>query len=371
MMRSITTAAITAAVLVIVAGAYWFLFLPPTPTAAPSGAAGQFSIVVEASAAYRGTAVRKLKAVGTLASNNTIIVRPEIEGRVSAIRFEDGQAVAAKAPLFELDATLLNASADEARANLQLAQREYERIRELAARGNAPIQTRDQAEAELRASEARMRLAVARLDKAVVRAPFDGVVGMRKVSIGDYVSPGMDVVNLEQMRPIKVEFGFPERFLTALAVGQPILLRSDAYPGEEFSATISALDPRIDRLSRSVNVQGIAPNADGRLRPGQFVSVTVRVDEHRGSVFVPEQALISLGEDYFVFRIVEGRAQRVAVKPGLRIANHVAILSGLEVGDMVISAGHQKLGEGAPVTAIPATYVPPSPPDEEIETQRR
>ncbi len=369
--------AILATVLVLAAagGAYWYFVMTdqgaPRQAAGgrPGGAGGPPSMAVEAAAAVRGAAVRRLKAIGTVVSNNSVIVRPEIPGRITEIRFRDGATVAAGQILVALDRAILEAELAQARASLTLSEQAYQRATDLLARGAGTARARDEAEAGLRNDRAQLALAEARLERAVLTAPFDGVLGLRRVSVGDYVASGQDIVNLEQMSPIKIEFRVPQRFLAVLSLGQPVTLASDAYPEAEFAAEISAIDPRIDPASRSILVQAVAQNRDGRLRPGQFVAVTVRIAERSDALFIPESALVPQGAQNFVFRVVDGRAVRGEVDAGLRFAGQVEILAGLTGGDMVVTAGQQRLQDGIAVRVSPPVYVPPRPPDEEIEVQ--
>ena len=366
-MRKLIPIAATALVVAVVAAGYWALFLRPTAESKGTPGGGPPGVVVEATAAIKATSVRKLKAVGTLTSNLSVIIRPEIAGRLVKLGFEDGGQVKKGQVLAVLDRSVLLAELNEARADLRLAEQEYKRAASLFRRGTGTGQRRDQTQAALRTARAKIDYAQARLEKMEIKAPFDGTVGIHLVDIGAYLAAGADIVNLEQYRPIKVDFEVPERYLTDLVVGKEVVLRSEAYPGEIFNARISAIDPRINTRTRSVKVQAQSDNADGKLRPGQFASVTLRVDERRGATFVPEQALVPNSDAPFVFRIEGGVARRTQVKTGTRIARHIEILEGLRPGVTVVTAGQQKLADGAKVIPKKPTFIPPSPPDEEIQ----
>ena len=366
-MKRVGSLLATVLVLAALAGAYWWVTERGASGGQARGPGGPPGVVVEATEAIRATSVRKLKAIGTLSSNQSVLIRPEIAGRLTDIHFQDGMSIAAGDPIATLDTSVLAAELVSAEASLALRQQEFQRAEELLARGAGTAQRRDEARAALLSAEAAVDLARAQLDKTDIVAPFDGVLGIREVDVGDYLTPGDVIVNLEQMAPIKIDFEVPERFLTDLAVGKEIELRSDAYPGEVFDARIGAIDPRINPRSRGVRVQARADNAELRLRPGQFVSVTVRVDERLGAVFVREQAVVPNAESPFVYRVVDGAVERVPVTTGARIANHVEIFDGLAPGDLVVTAGQQRLGDGAQVITKEPTFVPPSPPDEEIQ----
>lgn len=205
------------------------------------------------------------------------------------------------------------------------------------------------------------------LAKMDIVAPLDGILGLRDYDVGAFLAAGDPVVNLEQIVPIKVAFEVPERFLTDLSVGKEVILRSGAFAGEKFVAHISAIDPLINPRTRSVRAEALAANEDRRLRPGQFVSVTLRVDERRDAIFVPEQAIVPNIDEPFVYRVIDNVARVVPVQTGVRIAGHVEIRSGLQGGEIVVTAGQQRLSDGTPVKVIEPTYVAPSPADEEIQ----
>ena len=366
-MKKLTGLLATAVVLALLGAAYWAIALREDGGAAAGPAPVPQGVVVEATEAVRATAVRKLKAVGTLASNQSVVLRPEIAGRLTEILFDNGASVEAGTPLARLDQSILTAELADAQAELELAQQEHKRARELLNRGTGTVQRRDETQAALKSSTAKVALAEARLEKSVISAPFDGTLGIRRVDVGEYLASGADIVNLEQIAPIKINFQVPERFLVDLYVDKPLVLRSEAYHGEVFEAAITAIDPLIDERTRGVRVQALAENPKGRLLPGQFVSVTLRVDERRSAIFVPEQALMPNSDEPFVFRIEEGVAKRVPVTPGTRVAMQVEILEGLAPGDLIVTAGQQRLADGVPVTPKAPTFVPPSPPDEEIQ----
>ena len=302
--------AVTAVILAGIAGAYWYVALRETPTAQAGLPAGISGVVVEATEAFRGTSVRKLKAIGTLASNQSVIIRPEISGRVTELLFENGARTARGDRLLSLDTSVQLAELADAEATRVLAQREYQRADDLVKRGTVAEARRDEALAALHSAEARVNLANAQLEKMDLFAPFDGTLGIREVDVGEFLAAGDPVVNLEQVVPIKATFEVPERFLTDIVLGKELTLRSDAYAGETFVAHVSAIDPLVNPRTRSLRVEALVGNEDLRLRPGQFVSVTIRVDERRRVIFVPEQAIVPNSDEPFVYRVVDDQAHR-------------------------------------------------------------
>jgi membrane fusion protein (multidrug efflux system) len=188
----------------------------------------------------------------------------------------------------------------------------------------------------------------------VISAPFDGVVGLRKVSVGDFVNVGQDIVNLEQIDPLKADFRVAELYLGAVRPGQRIELEVDAFPSEAFKGEVYAIDPLIDESGRSILLRARLPNPDNVLRPGLFARVTLVLNERDGAIQVPEQALVPQGQDQYVFRVVDGKAAFTKVKVGIRREGMVEVLEGLGPEDEVVTAGQLKIRDGAEVAPTPA-----------------
>ena len=352
-------------VLAALGGGGWWYWQSELAGAGPGGGASARAPAAPGGGAPRGipvdvrpvevrTVAQTITVVGTLLSNESIVVRPEIAGRIVQISFEEGQPVERGQPLVAIDAAVLQAAVDEARASLLLSQRNSERTQELFQRGATTARQRDETQAQLTVDEARLQLAEARLRQTRVVAPFAGVLGLRQVSIGDYVQPGQDIVNLENIDPIKVEFRVAEVSFGALASGQKLLVAVDAFPGESFPGTVYAIDPKLDAGGRSVAIRARLPNPERRLRPGMFARVQLTVAERPEAVLVPESAIVPRGQEQFVFRVVEGKAQLVRVALGLRRDGWVEITDGLGPADRVVAAGHEKLRDGAPVAPVAA-----------------
>ncbi|MGH8706988.1 MAG: efflux RND transporter periplasmic adaptor subunit, partial [Burkholderiales bacterium] len=205
------------------------------------------------------------------------------------------------------------------------------------------------ARAALQAAEAGVALAQARLQKATLKAPLSGVVGLRSVSVGAYVTPGERIVELADIDPIKVDFRVPELSLSALRPGQPIRVTVDALPGKSFDGEIDAIDPIVDVSGRAVRLRARIPNARGELSPGLFARVQIVLERRENSVLVRESAVFAEGRKRFVYRVIEGRAVLTEVELGQRRPGEVEIFKGLRRGDIVVTAGHQQIRDGAPV----------------------
>jgi membrane fusion protein, multidrug efflux system len=293
-----------------------------------------------------------LGAVGTLRANQSVLLRTEVTGRVQAIGFRDGQAVQRGQVLIALDASLNEAEVEQAQAELALAQSNLKRTADLAAKNFVSSSAQDQAESNVAVLQARLQLAQARLSKMRVVAPFDGVVGIRSVNVGDVLRDGTDIVNIEDIRTLKVDFRVPERFFTQIKVGLPVEVTTDALPGATYRGSIEAINPRLDANGRSLELRAALGNSDGRLRPGMFARVRVIVGDRPAAFLVPEEAIVPQGDRFFVFRVVDGKAQRVPVRLGVRRDGQVELLDNVQVGDRIVVAGMRVQRDGQPVRVI-------------------
>ena len=248
-----------------------------------------------------------------------------------------------------LDQAIVAADVRQAQANVALAESRYRRSIELAARNFVSAQAQDDAKNNLEIARAAHALAQAKLAQTVLQAPFDGIIGLRVVSVGDYVKEGADLVNLEAIDPLKVDFRLPETNLTQVRVGQSVEIALDALPERTYAGKVIALNPLIDAAGRSIVVRAQVSNQDTALRPGMFARVTLITREARRALLVAEEAVVPQGSDHFVFSVRDGKAQRVKVEIGQRLDGKVEIVQGVGAGDAVVSAGHQRLRDGVAV----------------------
>ncbi|MDR2014346.1 MAG: efflux RND transporter periplasmic adaptor subunit [Azoarcus sp.] len=294
--------------------------------------------------------VDDVSAVGTLVSNESVILRPEVAGRVAAIRFRDGVAVHKGDVLVELDAAVQSAEARQAQAELSLAKANADRVQDLFARQFVSVSARDESVSRLEVARANAALAQARLDRTRIRAPFDGIVGIRKVNVGDYVRDGDALINIEDIAVLKLDFRLPELYLGRLRPGQKLDVTCDAVPGAVFPAEVEAIDPLVDADGRAVLLRARLANDESRLRPGVFARVRLIVERRDNVMLIPEAALIPMpGQTQQVFRVSDGIARRVGVRIGMRRAAEIEVVEGLAPGDLVVAAGQFKLRDGMPV----------------------
>lgn len=325
----------------------------PAPAAAKpaGGPPGGFAVAVEVARVAGVDFSDETAAVGTLKSNESVILRPETAGRIAAIDFRDGAVVPRGTVLVALDAAVQEAELAQARANFALAQSNFRRNQELLAKKFVSEQALENSAATLKVQEAAVQLAEAKVAKTRVRAPFAGVVGLRNVSVGDYVKEGQDLINIEDIATLRVDFRLPEAYLGRVAKGQSLEVSSDALPGERFAAVLDAVDPMVDQNGRSLSLRARLANPGGKLRPGLFVRVRLQFGERKGALMLPEQAIVP-GAQPAVFKVVDGKAVATKVRLGVRRGAQVEIVEGLAAGDMVVTAGQLKLRDGAPVRPV-------------------
>jgi len=313
--------------------------------AAPAG------VEVEAVVVGTQALTQSVRAVGTLNSQDAVILRPEISGRIAAINFEEGGEVHAGDVLLELDAAIARAELEQAQAAMDLAQSQFNRAQQLTQKGFISQQARDESGSELKVKQAAVSLAQAQLDKTRIKAPFDGLIGLRQVSLGDYVSPGQDLAPLQSIDPLNVDFRIPEQFLGQVRVGAPIVLSFDSMPGVTKEGMVDAISPLIEVGGRSILLRAKVPNDDRLLRPGMFARVQLQFTEKRALV-VPEAAIAPSGDGNAIYVVEAGKARRVEVILGLRQQSMVEVVGEVEEGDHVIVAGLQKVFDGTPVDVL-------------------
>ncbi|MBS0178292.1 MAG: efflux RND transporter periplasmic adaptor subunit [Nitrospira sp.] len=298
-----------------------------------------------------------IRAVGTLRANESIMIRPQVAGRIRQVWFEEGQAVEKDQLLIELDDSELQAELAQAAAQLKVSRLTYERLKQLDLDGKryVPKQQLDEVAGALQVSQANHALYATRLAKTKIRAPFTGITGIRRISPGDFVGAGLDLVNLEDLAQLKIDFKVPETLLRHLAPGQPIELTTDAYPGETFRGTVYVIDPQVEMTTRSVQVRARIPNQQQRLRPGMFAQVLLTYGEEERALVIPEEAVMPKQGGAYVYLAQDGQARLRQITIGTRSRGFVQVLSGLTTQDTVIRVGHHKLQEGDPILALADT----------------
>ncbi len=322
-----------------------------------TGNGGSVAVVTAAVRAER--LASQLNALGTARANEAVEVTSKASNIVTAVRFRDGERVQKGAVLVELDGAQARADLAAAEAAQADSASQVKRSRELLETKVVSDAQFEQLEATLKANQARVDAARSRVDDTVIRAPFSGRVGLRRVSVGSLVNPGTTITTLDDSSVIKVDFAVPENFLASLREGLKVLATAAAFPDREFAGTVTGVDSRVDSVSRSVTVRAVVPNPDSALKPGMFLNVRLARDE-RDALMIPEAALMPEQSRQFLYVVEDGRALRREVRIGRRQPGRVEVIAGLKPGDRVVVEGTQKVREGATVRELEEEQAPRS-----------
>lgn len=345
----------------VASGVAWWAQRPASgdlPAAAAPAAGPGRAPAVEVAKVTATTLVDETQSVGSLRSRQGVMLRPEVAGRVSKILFSDGQRVSKGQLLVQFDDQLQAAQVAQARAEMSIAEANHKRNQELVAQNFISKRSIDESGSALAVAQAKLDLAQATLQRLKIVAPFSGVMGLRQVNVGDYLKDGTDVVNIEDIDAVLIDFRLPERFQSKVKSGQQAQLTVDALPGRPFTALVQAVDPLIDANGRSVGVRGCIDNRQQQLRPGMFARVNAVFGSRPNALVIPEEAVVPQGGRTFVVKVVPGEkpdtlvSQRVAVKLGLRLPGKVEVLEGLALDDTVVVAGHQRLQKDATTVRV-------------------
>ncbi|HVK33585.1 MAG TPA: efflux RND transporter periplasmic adaptor subunit [Burkholderiaceae bacterium] len=333
---------------------------PATPAAGGGAAGGGGPAAVEVGRAEALRIEDDAVAVGTVRAAQTVMLRPEVSGRVVRIGFKDGQRVKRGQLLVQLDDLLQRAQLQQAEAQASIARTNLQRSRELLAQNFVSQSAVDQNGAALDVAMAQVALAKAQLARLTILAPFDGVAGIGTVDVGDYLKDGADIVSLEDRSHLWVDFRLPERYIGMTKPGLTVKFTLDALPGQSFDGKVEALDSLIDANGRSLLARARIDKPSPVLTSGMFARARILFAVRERAVVVPEEALVPLGGKQYLFKAVDGPAtgaadlarpptkvsQRLEAKLGVRQAGKVEILEGVAPGDLVVTAGHQRLVRG-------------------------
>jgi len=322
---------------------------------------------VEVDTVRTGRIVEIREAVGTVRAYESITVTAKVAGVIAEIGFEEGQKVKAGDVLVQLDAAERRADIDQAiaEANRAVALRnevaiKLERAQALNRTGaGTSAQVEDltaqmkSLEGAIASAQAQRKAAEARLEDLTVRAPFNGRVGMRSVSLGAYVAPGTRITSLDDLSKIRLDFAVPENLLGRLEPGQPVTAISSAYKGRVFSGKVSTIDPRIDQATRTARLTAEFDNPDEALKPGMFLAVKLEVSSNDEAVVVPEEAIVSEGLRHIVYPVKDNKVERRVITLGQRQGGKAEVIEGLKAGETIVVLGVQRVRPGAEVIARP------------------
>lgn len=311
------------------------------------------TVTVEAKPVERTDFETFISAVGTLKANESIIVRPQEGGVIKSVSFSSGEYVKKGEVLLELEDRVLQAQLQEALAKRDTRKAEYDRAESLFAKKAYPKSKRDEALGNYKVSKASVDLMQAKVQQSILSAPFDGIVGLKDVSVGAYIKPGEEIVSLDNVDPILIDFRISEIHLDKVTVGQTVQVEIDGFSQNLYEATIEAIDPVVDAAGHSIRVRAKMQNRGRDLKPGLFARVRFTESLHEKTMIVPESAVETEGNQEFVYAVIDGIARRAPIKTGGRNGRDVEVKSGLQPGMMVVTSGQMRIGEGFPVIVVP------------------
>jgi len=288
-------------------------------------------------------------AIGSLSAFQGTILSPEIDGRVTKIYFTEGQKVKAGDLLIEIYPDIIKAQLDKARAQLIKSKLDYYRYLKIYKLGYVDQSTLDRYKASFDSDKADVDNYEAQLRQRLITAPFDGIVGVQRVNVGDYIKAGTQMVSLQFIDTIRVDFSVPEVYLSQLRVGDKIIISSKAFINQ-YNGEIYALDSSVDTDTRTISARAKISNLDHKLTPGSFVEITIKLQEPRPEIIIPQTAIVYSVDGNYVYRVIDHKAVKTKVNLGKKLTkNRIVVNSGLNVGDLIVNEGQLKLFDGAPV----------------------
>jgi membrane fusion protein (multidrug efflux system) len=308
---------------------------------------------VEVQTITRSTIEQDLSALATLKANESVLLKPEVAGRVVTINFNEGQTVSKGQLLVQLDDDLLQAELVSQQANLALTQTEYQRYQALFEQQQVSALDYERKKAELAQAKAALSLVQAKLRQRQVRAPFAGVLGLRQFSVGDVLQANQALVRLNSMSPLKAEIKIPETNNALVSLKQSVLLTLDAVPNLTLKGQITAIEPSLDSTTRALVLRVLIPKTDARVRDGMTARARLLLASNN-ALFVPEQALVAQKGQFVVFVVKNNIAKAQVVKLGKREVGRVEVLEGLQADDVIVVSGQNKLSKPEmPIKPVP------------------
>ncbi|MGH7696541.1 MAG: efflux RND transporter periplasmic adaptor subunit [Gemmatimonadaceae bacterium] len=308
---------------------------------------------VDVDTARRQTVVDAVRATGRIEAVQAIELRPDEQGRITGLLFQEGQYVSAGTPLVRIDDAMLRAQAERTTADRDLARQQLDRVRRLREQNASSAADLERAEAAARSAEATLAMLQLQIERTTVRAPFAGVIGQRFVSTGDYVTTATRLLTLQTVDPQRAVIEVPERYAVSLKPGQIVEFTVAAQPNRVFRAHVDFIDPVVQNENRTIKVKARAPNGNRLLKPGMFVEARLATATRSNAIVVPEDAVQPLRTANVVWAVAGGKASRRVVQLGVRSQGVVEIVSGVQAGEPVVVGGLERMAEGMPVGPRP------------------
>lgn len=304
--------------------------------------------VVQATKAMHENWQQRIEATGSLSANQGVTVSPETFGIVTAIFFKSGDYVEKNTPLVQLNASIERATLASALSQIPLSESDYQRMLDLYKKNVGSKQDVDTKQANLEQARADAAKAKAELELKLIKAPFSGQLGLRKIDLGDFLDKGEPIVDLESVDPMRVEFTVPQKYVPLLKIGQKVTMTSDAYSDRDYTGKIYAIDSALDLNTRSIGIWANIPNDDHSLVPGSFVNVTLYIGEPQSVIVIPQQAIVYNDVSDFVYTVSDNKAVKTDVKVTQTQGKWVSV-TGINANDTVIISGQNKLSDGVKV----------------------
>ncbi len=289
-----------------------------------------------------------LEITGSIEANESVVLRSEVSGLVTAINFKEGSNVSKGAVLVKINDKDIQAQLRDALTKENLSATSENRAKQLLAKGAISQEEYDIALANLQSLKAQGQIVRAQLAKTTLRAPFSGKIGLRNISVGEYLTPSTVIANLMSTNPVKVNFSVPEKYVGQIKLNSPVTFVTDAS-GKVYNGKVFAIEPGINQQTRTLQIKALAPNPNNELLPGSFAKVKLALSRQENAILIPSEAVIPVLKGKMVYVSKNGKAQQVAVEAGTRTAESVVITSGLSIGDTVLTTGAMSLKPDAPV----------------------
>lgn len=289
-----------------------------------------------------------LEITGSIEANESVVLRSEVSGLVTAINFKEGSNVSQGAVLVKINDNDIQAQLQDALTKQNLSATSENRAKQLLAKGAISEEEYDIALANLKSLKAQAQIVRAQLAKTTLRAPFSGKIGLRSISVGEYLTPSTVIANLMSTNPVKVNFSIPEKYVGQIKLNSPINFATDAS-GKVYTGKVFAIEPGINQQTRTLQIKALAPNPNNELVPGSFAKVKLALSVQKDAILVPSEAVIPVLKGKMVYISKNGKAQQVPVEAGTRTAESVVITSGLSIGDTVLTTGAMALKPDASV----------------------
>lgn len=352
-MKKQTKVALIIGILVVLAIVFFYPRLSnqsntPTPAASGPGGGPPQDLPVNVIKLKMETLQNQLQVTGTILPNESVSLRSEISGLVSKIAFKEGQYVTKGTPLIYLNDDQLQAQYQRLQYTQKLFQTQENRQKQLLAREAISQEEYDIALNQFNTALADIKLVEAQLSKTVIRAPFNGMLGLRMISEGSVIGTNDVITSVVNIDPIKIEFSIPERYANQVKVGAPIFFSNES--SEEVQGSVYAFEPQIDLATRTLKLRAQSPNKGGKFLPGMFVKIRFVLEVTENALMVPAEAVIPELSGYKVFIVgADGKAEERLIEIGTRTESQVQVISGLKEGDLVLTTGVMQARQGMPI----------------------